>query len=250
LNGSLFALLLVGPLACSGTKGDTESGSETEAATEATAGGEPTGGEPAACDDTDPKALARFEVEIDGNASDHEVDLPCTVDAVATEEATSVTTLTCDQDGSPVAVVLRLPEAPEGPVSWAAGDGVQLASRFEDLDVTAERHLELRGDNDALLAAGFAPHNGSLIAEIFAPLTVTAVAACGPVEEFDGELASYRLDFSLAGQTPVSVFSGNRADLPIDGGESFAIDVEIATYNECCHASEGFVMLVRRVKTG
>ncbi|MFY0535433.1 hypothetical protein [Nannocystis pusilla] len=85
------------------TEGATEGASE--GATEGTpteTGEEPTAGEtegalPAVCAEVDAAVSADFEVAIDGKAGVHEFDLPCTVDAVATEGNQSVTSLTCDE---------------------------------------------------------------------------------------------------------------------------------------------------------
>ncbi|MCY0992960.1 hypothetical protein OV203_37815 [Nannocystis sp. ILAH1] len=253
--------LCCGALACSTEKGgssDTspqETEGATEGATEGTpteTGEEPTAGEtegalPAACEEADPAVSVDFEVAIDGKAGVHEIDLPCTVDAVAAEGDKSVTSLTCDEGGTPRAVTLSLPIAPEGEVAWAAGDSVQLDSGSQDLDVISEKWLELRGADDALLAAGVAPRNGELPAGLFAPIVIAPVTACGPAG-FDLEVSSFQLDFTLADQT-LSVFSGHRGELVAGPGESFAVDVDTAQYNECCHSEEIFALLLRRVKT-
>ncbi|WAS92457.1 hypothetical protein [Nannocystis punicea] len=256
LNFRVVAALCCGVLACSTSKGGSSETTpqETEGATEGEptdTGDEPTAGDtdgepPAACEESDPAVSAEFEVEIDGAASYHEIDLPCTVDEVVTEAGKAITRLTCDEGGTSRAVVLSLPAAPEGDVAWAAGDSVQLASRSEDLDVTSEKELELRGADDALLVAGFWPIP-TVNAKVIAPITIGLTMACGP-EELQGTPRSFQLDFTLAEQS-LTLFSGHRGELVIDAAESFAIDVDTAIYNDCCHWTESFSMLIRRVKT-
>lgn len=232
---------------------DTTDGTGTDGATDPilTGATESTGAPdepPAACNESDPSVSADLEVIVDGVPGDHKIALPCVVDAVTTEGQTSVTALTCDDDGTPHAVTVRLAVSPEGPVAWGPGDPVTLDSVYENLDVYTEARFELRGADDALLAAGYFPRVGGLIPGTFDPISVQAVTACGPVGDLD--VHSYRLDFELADLPPVSVFSGHRGVLVIDDDERFAIDIGRAIYNDCCHYDENFELLVRRVKTG
>jgi hypothetical protein len=201
---------------------------------------------PADCSEADPETRGEFKVLIDGEFKDHELAVPCTVDAVETVEASSVTKLTCDKEGAALAVEVHLSVAPEGEVSWAAGESVKLKSSYEDQFVESDQRLELRRADDTLLVAALA--SGAFAPDIFAPLTIKRTEACGSPD--DDSAASYQLDLALAGQPPLSLFSGQRGELPIAAGESFAVDVASAKYNECCHSSESFRLLVRRVKTG
>lgn len=232
----MFALLLAGPLACSGEKGGTEGDSDTD-------------GIPAECSETEYAPHDVFEVLIDGEWKPHDFVVPCTIDAVTTEMGKSITSLACEEMGAPVAVTLKLPVAAEGEVAWAVGDMLTLHSRYEDLEVTAEREFQLRGmDDDKLWAAGLAL-GGPLKSAIFQPLTVAPEAVCGPMG-LDMAVRSYRLDFELEGQPPLSLFTNQRGEIAAGAGESFVIDVADALYNTCCHDTESFSVFVRRVKTG
>ena len=204
----------------------------------------------AACSESDPAALATFEVLLNGEAMEHSFVMACTVDAVTTKTGQSITSLACDDAGVPITVTLTLPAAPEGEVAWTVGEMLALHSRSENFEVYSEMEFQLRGlDDDKLWAAGLAPRVGPFIPQIFEPIAVEPVTACGPVGAEDLG-SSYQLDFELAGQPPLSLFSGHRGALAIDAAESFAVDVESALYNDCCHATESFTVLVRRVKTG
>lgn len=261
------ALMLLLPGACfpvkpddASTDGSTETSdgstettdpSDSGGATEVTGGAAPTGGPdelPAACGESDPAVSAGYEVLVDGQPGYYTLALPCVVDAVLTDASTSETLLTCDDSGTPVAVTVRLPVSPEGAVAWGAGDAVTLDAKRENFDVYESSHLELRGADAALLAAGYLPQLGALVPGRFAPISVEAVAACGAIGGIDP--LSYRLDFQLEAMPPVSVFSGHRGVLVIDADERFAIDVQRALYNDCCHDDESFELLVRRVKPG
>ncbi|MDC0670784.1 hypothetical protein [Nannocystis radixulma] len=235
LNSSVFALLLAGPLACSGEKSEGTDGP-------------PTGELPAECSEAEPVVEDSFAVLIDGGFKDHDFSLPCTIDAVTTEMGTSTTSLTCDDAGASIAVTLTLPVAPQGDVAWAVGQTLTLDSRYADLEVTAEREFELRGSDGELWAAG-QWQDGPLKPQVFQPLTVGAEAVCGPMD-VDMAPRSYRLDFELAGQPQLSLFSGQRGEFALGAGESLVIDVPDARYNTCCHDTESFSVFVRRVKTG
>lgn len=238
----------------SGGLTETTDPSESGGATEVTGSTAPTGEPdelPAACGESDPAVSASFEVLVDGQPGYYSLVLPCVVDVVVTDGSTSDTLLTCDDNGSPVAVTVRLPVSPEGAVAWGTGDAVTLDAKRENFDVYENSHLELRGADATLLAAGYLPNIGALVPGRFAPITVEAVAACGAIKGFmESDVTSYRLDFQLEGMPPVSVFSGHRGVLVIDADERFAIDVQRARYNDCCHADESFELLVRRVKPG
>lgn len=241
----------------SGATGSTDTGSTTDPSdttdtssitdpTGATETSDTDGGLPAQCGESDPAVSSKFEVAIDGKWPFPAVSMACVVDSVAIADGMSVTAMTCDDAGVPVPVTMSLAAAPEGDVAWAAGEAVHLAARHENFDVYEEMELELRGADDRLLAAGQS-QPAALATAMFLPISVEAVPACGPPGMED---QSYRLDFELEGQPPLSVFSRHRGVLDIDATESFAIDVYAAYYDACCHGYEYFWLLVRRVKTG
>ncbi|MDC0668647.1 hypothetical protein [Nannocystis radixulma] len=231
-------------------------------------GGDPTDGDstdttegdlPAECEQSDPAVSAAVEFVIEGwpvlTSDDFEFDVLCEVDGVATAAGTVSTDLTCDVDGSSLPAILRMPEAPEGSVAWATGESVRLiAHSSNDVDYGGlERHIQLRAaDDDALLAASVqrgADHIDP--ASIIAPLTFAFEYLCGPLSiEGDSGVISLRLTLGIPNGATTSIFSRHRGQLPIDAAQAYAIDVEEASGNHCCHFSEDFHFLVRRVLTG
>jgi hypothetical protein len=86
--------------------------------------------------------------------------------------------------------------------------------------------------------------------EWVAPIIFERSYPCGPADDFNGYERKYQLDLELKGQT-LSLIGGQRGTLAIDASQLFAIDVQRADTNVCCHFEGGHWqhLLIRRVLT-
>lgn len=214
---------------------------------------------PACFEPADPAVAAGFALDLSAwalaNDEQYAVDVACAVDAVDVVGGQVATAMTCDVEGAPLAAVLTIDAAPEGPVAWAAGDAVRLKAESTDLSELAmppDRVVQLRvAADDALLVAAI-DFGGDLAAPWYAPIVVDTTAVCGP-EDGAGEPNPLMLDFSLldAPEQAVTLFQGHRAALGVADEEVvFAIDVAQANTNNCCHFLRDYEVLIRRVNAG
>ncbi len=227
-----------------GTTGPGDTEGETAGDTENTGGGPL----PALCSEQQPGVSAAFETTVDtfGDV------VPCTVDAVSIEAGMVVTALTCDARGGVTTGTLRMAEASEGPPTWKAADEVTLRSAsLSDIgfDETWRHFVLRRAADDSLLAVGI--DRDTIESAWLAPIVLERSYPCGPHDDpdpFSNEHV-YQLDFTLADET-LSLPAFHRGSLSIDEVDEFAIDVERAVTNICCHFEGGHWqnVLVRRVR--
>lgn len=211
---------------------------------------------PACAGPGDPTVDAAFALDLSAwqlTEDTYAIDVQCFVDAVTTDAGVVSTALLCDVDDAPLPAVLQLAEAPDGGVAWAPGLPVRLVAQSEglsDIDLPPTRVVQLRvAEDDALLAVGI--EHTDLASPWYAPILIDTTAVCGP-EEGSGDIHPLMLDFSLMGapENLVTLFGGHRGALSIIEDESFAIDVQTADTNNCCHFQRWYQLLIRRVHTG
>ena len=235
------------------TQGTTNADTDTEGGmtdgdpdTDTDTGGEPL---PAICSEKQPGVSAAFEFS-GWDALDDQA-IPCTVDALAIEALMVVTSMTCITGNGPQAVVLKTAEAVEGAPTWGPGDAVlYYAESNSDIgfdEVWRRFSLRLAAD-DSLLAVGI--DRDTMHAEWIAPIVMERSYPCGAAVDEDGFERPFQLDFELAGQT-LSLTPYHRGVLTFDAIHSYAIDVERAATNVCCHFEGGHWqhVLIRRVAT-
>ncbi len=228
---------------------DTESSDTESSATESDTEGDTDIPEPppAECGASDPLVSAAFSFE-GAWSNDDEKLTPCTVDAVDVGPDAIVTSLECDDGDGPEAVTVSVAAAPEGSPAWKAGDEVHLRTwELSEIGFNFEYALvELRlSADDSLLLLGL---RGEIWKpEAALPIVLGASFPCGPEEDFaEGELTPFQLEFELPGAT-LGLIQGQRGALAIDAFQAFAIDVEEANTNNCCHYTRWHDFLIRRV---
>lgn len=215
-------------------------------------------GVPAECAGPDPAVDAGFELALAGEDphSSYGIDAVCAVDAVAVEDDSVVTALTCTIAGAARQATLTLPVVPEGAVAWSPGKQVHVIaySDYDDeVDTGWHRKVEVRvAGSEELLLLAVEDADETLGAQMpapwFAPLMVEVVPACGPEGASDG-LMPLALSVRDLDDNVVEVVSGHRAALPIDAEQSYAIDVQDATSGHCCHYTRHYHLIVRRAVT-
>ncbi|MFY0530803.1 hypothetical protein [Nannocystis pusilla] len=106
----------------------------------------------------------------------------CTIDAVTLEAGMVVTALTCDDAGVPRPLGVSIRAAPDGDVTWAAGDSVQLDSFATDYDVLdLTRGVTMRTpDRQELLLVAVAGAEEADAPTRFAPLLYEVQELCAP----------------------------------------------------------------------
>lgn len=205
---------------------------------------------PEECAVQDGSVKAQFSLALgewpDMSDDGHDIDVKCTIDTMTLGPDSIEHAFTCDDGGTPRPVTLRVPLAIGGSVVWKEGDMVRLEARAEqDVDFSIDSH-EVRmfaADETPLLVAGF---GGSENGPNLAPLVYKEEYLCGPQSD-EGDLVPLAVRFEL-GAEAVAIFHGNRDILAIEGStEVFAIDLEEATGNWCCHYGERYAVLAQRV---
>lgn len=195
-------------------------------------------------------AAAGFSLDLPGwphvNPSAYDYAVVCNVDAVTDGE----TALTCDVDGALLPATLWISDAPEGDATWAAGMTVLLIAESEDLEDTDNdaMHFVLRDmADDSMLAVGVSADY--LTSGWFSPISVHQQLACGAVDNgIDGGPTELELEFSVGDADTIVLSANHRGSLPAGGGQMFAIDVDRAVTNLCCHSTVSlFNVLARRV---
>ena len=175
--------------------------------------------------------------------------VPCMVDALGNEAGMVVTSMTCDTGDGMQSAVLKTAEAVEGPPAWGPGDAVMFnAESVSDIGFDEVwRHFELRLVADgSLLAVGI--DRDTVDSAWIAPIVMERSYPCGPAVEENRLERPYQLDFKLADEA-LSLTAHHRGALTIDATQRFAIDVEYAATNLCCHFEGGHWqhVLIRRV---
>lgn len=207
---------------------------------------------PEECVVADPSVTAAFSLAIgdwpEMSDTDHEIDVMCVIDTMDVLPEGVVHALTCDDAGTPRAVVLTSVMPSGGSPVWSAGDSVRLESfRQTEVDFGIDGHvLRMSAADDTPLLMGHAgPGSGS---PEFDPIVSTPEFPCGAEDVVVGQPGlPFAVRFEL-GADAVTIVSGHRDVLPIAGSaEVFAIDLEEATTNYCCHFTRKYHVLIQRV---
>ncbi|MBZ5713140.1 hypothetical protein [Nannocystis pusilla] len=224
------------------TTGDTSPDTDTD-----------TGSEPAMCPEADPAVDATFAVTLldwpEAWTEMHFIDVLCTVDAVTLEGGMVVTALSCDHEGEPRLATVSIVAAPEGDVTWAAGDSVQLDSMALDDDVSLPtRAVTMRTpDEQQLLLVAVDGAEEADEPTRFEPLLYTIAEFCDlpPWGDINGVVATVTLESPMG--PSLSLNSGTRGSFAADPGEVYAFDLAEAVVGACCHGNDILQLLVRRV---
>ncbi|MCY1058372.1 hypothetical protein [Nannocystis sp. SCPEA4] len=209
--------------------------------------------EPAMCPEADPAVDATFAVTLfdwPGTWTEmHFIDVLCIVDAVTLEGGMVVTALTCDHEGEPRLATVSIVAAPEGDVTWAAGDSVQLDSMALDDDVSVPtRAVTMRTpDKQQLLLVAVDGAEEADEPTRFEPLLYTTAEFCDlpPWGDDGGILATVTLERPMGAS--LSLNSGTRGSFAADAGRVYAFDLREAVVGACCHGNDILQLLVRRV---
>lgn len=207
---------------------------------------------PAECETSDPAVAADFELQTVDWPDDAPLDDPgvlCTVDDVTDQAGTVTTALLCDVNGVSLPATLTISAAPEGPVTWAAGDSVRLRHRFYESDPGHINHLQLRNaaDGSVLMFASDSRYDEVIYQDI-APLIFGIELVCR--EEQQRSMLPALLRFGLPDdQGENGVMHRHRGALPIDASDHYIIDVADAQASKY-YGNERVVFLLRRVHVG
>ncbi|WP_434415278.1 hypothetical protein [Nannocystis pusilla] len=229
----------------------SDPGTETAAET-----GTDTEGESVVCPEPDPAVDATFAVTFtdwpDNSDESHFIDVLCTIDAVTLEAGMVVTALTCDDAGVPRALGVSIRAAPDGDVTWAAGDSVQLDSFATGYDVlNLTRGVTMRTpDRQELLLVAVAGAEEADAPTRFAPLLYEIQELCTPPDWGSDSGAVATVGLGIPRGDVLVLDSGQRGDLALDSERHYAVDLEQAIVGECCHGNDRLKLLVRRVHTG
>jgi len=264
-----LALLLL--TACPGggtTTADTAS--ETTDSTgpaPVTTGDNTTGPEPAAgCDTPDPSTRADFTLDLGdvpgGAEFAVDLELPCTISAVAVEGTMITTDLTClDDQNAMHAVEFDVAATDLGAPAWSADEPVTLRVRGAQdfgglIEATGAGDLlevEIAMHRDAdLLASVIQSYKAT--ADIHAPLQLSFDRdACGadlPQDDpdFPGPDRDMAVTFTLA-EANLTLFTAQHGQLPATDAV-LAIDVGEATAIQCCHHDVWLTSVARLVTPG
>ncbi|MDC0671759.1 hypothetical protein [Nannocystis radixulma] len=236
------------------TDADATSADTTAAATDTSPDTDTdTESEPAMCPEADPAVDATFAVTLfdwPGTWTEaHFIDVLCIVDAVTLEGGMVVTSLTCDHEGVPRPATVSIVAAPEGDVTWAAGDSVQLDSMALDDDVSLPtRAVTMRTpDKQQLLLVAVDGAEEADEPTRFEPLLYTIAEFCDlpPWGDLNGVVATVMLESPMGAS--LSLNSGTRGSFAADTGQVYAFDLVEAVVGACCHGNDILQLLVRRV---
>lgn len=236
---------------------------ETTATTTATTGDPPADG----CDKPDPSTRATFAFDLGdvpgADAPEVDLQLGCTVDAVAIEGDTIATDLTCQlETDATFAVTFDVAATDLGAPAWSADEPVTLRVRgaqdFGGLIETGggqllEVELSMHRDVDGALLAS-ATRSYKISADLYTPLSIVAERdACGTDLAQDdpnwpGPDRDMSVTFTLA-DAETTLFTRQRGQLAA-GSDLLAIDVGEATASECCHAEIWLIAVTRLVTPG
>ncbi|MCH9680707.1 MAG: hypothetical protein K0V04_04665 [Deltaproteobacteria bacterium] len=180
-----------------------------------------------------------------------EFDVACTITDVATVANQVVTTMDCDDAGTPRGFQVAIPPA-DDPVAWAAGETVQVAYSYRELDYDFgifRNDVSIRRTSDgALLLASM--DQETINADTFAPLTVTADEDhCAPADGGFEETWNLLIGVNNGLGSVADVAHMERGELEPNSGEGLlVIDVGEARVGlaYCCHATRHIEALVRR----
>jgi hypothetical protein len=187
------------------------------------------------------------------------LEATCSITAVDSDAEVITTTLDCmDGDAGPYEVTLAVAAAPGTP-AWAVDDDVDLfvvASENQGgltdepapharTFIHSGASLRRQGDG-ALLIAGA---DGDIdIEELFAPLVLASVGACGEVEPCSSD-EDEPVQYSLreGDGAPILVTGGHHAELPLADGSTLVIDAPRAHVTSDCHFGEDVSFAARRM---
>lgn len=208
---------------------------------------------PIECGQKDPSVSAALSLVLtdwpDDTTDFHHIDVQCLIETVDVVDTSVVTGLSCDVGGQPLPAALSVAVAPEGAVAWAPGQSVHLvADNSNDflLGVGALYHVSMRrAGDDALLLVGVRDEH--LEPERFAPLQVTVTPVCGLPSPGSDVPVPTQIEFRSEGGLQLDLVSGHRGELVVDPAVRFAIDVQEASTDNCCHFNDWQEVLLRRV---
>ncbi|MCH9680708.1 MAG: hypothetical protein K0V04_04670 [Deltaproteobacteria bacterium] len=211
------------------------------------------------CDDMGLPAMPLVEVDRSdwprGSSDDFsafvEFDVACSITDVVVVANQVVTTLQCDDAGTPRGFQVTIPTA-DDPVAWTGGEMVQLAHNYSELDFEQgifRNDVSMRRLSDgALLLASM--DQETINADTFAPLLVTAdedhCADGGDPFSSTWNLV-IGVDNGLGSVADVGHMQGDTL-APTSGEGLLVIDIGEARFGAlyCCHSTRNIEALVRR----
>jgi hypothetical protein len=249
--------------------GATTGDPATTAATEPTSTSTATTGDPPVdgCNQPDPSTRASFAFDLGdvpgADAFAVDLELACTVTAVAIEGDMIATDLNCQlETDATYDITFDVAATDLGAPVWSAAEPVTLRVRgaqdFGGLIDTGggslvEVELALHRDADGMLLAS-ATRSYKATPDLYIPLSLAPDRdACGtdlPQDDpnFPGPDRDMSVTFALA-DTETTLFTKQRSQLA-HGSDLLAIDVDEATAIECCHAELWLIAVTRLVKPG
>lgn len=207
---------------------------------------------PEDCAAEDDSVTAEFSLEIgawpDMADDGHDIDVVCSIDAMAVEPDVVVHSLTCDDAGTPRPVTLTTALPIGGSAVWQQGDSVRLKSRrVREIDFGIDSHdLRLFSADEVPLV--IARQGGAELEPNLDPIAYSPEFVCGAEDVDVGQPGlPFAVRFEL-GASSVSIVSGQRDELAIAGDTAvYLIDLEEATTNYCCHFTRKYHVLIQRV---